>query len=217
MNFEKLELLVKKVEAASCIINELKSRENLYKTQINELSLKLDSTLKQNAELKDENSKISNIMKETELLHKDLEDRIIKLIDKLPDFDNFEETTIPETVTDNLDVKSEEELSDSVNAGNDFDEKCETIFDSFSPQADNDESKDEVLENKIEEPIVDSISQTQSEVIEDAALFNLPHFETDEEDFNYDNMFAFDDIADNDDDEEKLPDYDEGVIPKGVL
>lgn len=197
MDLAKLELLLKKVETASKIIDEMKSTQEAYKAKIEELSGQLDAALKQNAELKDENSSLQENIHKNELMHASLEEKIIQILDKLPDLEvPSEELTVAPSlpVADfgaiEVDVVADELSDEEISAGEPVEEKTESLF-----------TKEEAVP-----------AGEGEAVAEEGEEYTLPYFESEDREYDYENMFAFDDIA-----TEEQDTVEEEELPKGVL
>ncbi len=205
MNIERLEILLKKVESAAGIITILKENEKIYKQQIHELNTQLQIITKQNADLKD---KMSN----NEKIHDTIEQKIINILERLPDFENIESNTpVTTEKSDNHSVTSEAVVENK------------------------DEKKEEDDDNKIIEP--ETITSFASEPNETDTSFSFdfgtteknktisddttmsPQFDEHEDNEEvYSNMFAFDDIIDDANDSESSFFEQEDIdLPKGVL
>lgn len=215
----KIEELFEKVRAAGRIIAEYKMLLDTERSKISELKKQIAFLQKDNQFLKEENDKLKKISSTAEKMHKELEDKIISMLDVLPDFDamkNESSTPTVETISPSImEMNFNNNKKEAEKEENDF-----SIFDKAVTES-NDETENESMvieagsaeseENPfaMEENEIDFESASSSE--EDA---NLPYFES-EENTDYKNMFAnmFESESNSKSDEKKIS----RELPKGVL
>lgn len=214
MDIERLELLFKKIEMTGKIISELKNIQKENQREISELKHEVEKLQKENTILNEDNQKWKEKYCNVELVHKNLENRIVTLLDLLPDFGEMgEDITSPGRKENEKVEKSSSDSFLSESLKTNFSEvKEESIFTQSG-------SKEATL--KLENEFTLEGQKDQNILLEKGSLTlekseeNLPYFETEEEP-DYENMFAFDDIIDGS--QESLEeDFTIRELPKGVL
>ncbi|HBD93649.1 MAG: hypothetical protein A2015_12920 [Spirochaetes bacterium GWF1_31_7] len=201
MNIERLEILLKKVESAAGIITILKENEKIYKQQIQELNSQLQIITNQNTELKD---KMSN----SEKIHDTIEQKIINILERLPDFENIESNTpVTTEKTENQSIHSE------------------PVIESKEEKEDNKVIESETITSFASEPeevdtsfSFDFGTTEKNNIISDDNTISPQFDEHEDSEEVYSNMFAFDDIIDDANDSESSFFEQEDIdLPKGVL
>lgn len=217
MNIEKLETLLKKVESAATVITKLKENEVLYKGKMEQLIGKIEFLSKENADLKDQNKALIEKINNSEAIHSNIEQRIINILEKLPDFD------IESNAGQNHNLNTQEETFSAVEDNNDYEENTEHLF-----SENHVENIQEIKENN-HQLNHDNYTET-AEIKAETNLYAentsshtdnndspLPQFEdSDDNDEVFSNMFAFDEIIDNDS-ENTFFEEDNHELPKGVM
>ena len=89
MDINRIEELFEKVRTAGKIIAEYKQLLETERSKVNELKKEIVFLRKDNQTLKEENEKLKTLSSTAEKLHKDLEDKIISMLDVLPDFESI--------------------------------------------------------------------------------------------------------------------------------
>ena len=199
MNIERLEILLKKVESAAGIIAILKENEKIYKQQIHELNTQLQIITKQNADLKD---KMSN----SEKIHDTIEQKIINILERLPDFENIESNTpVTTEKQENHSINSEPVLESK--------EKNKEIIESDTITSFASEPKE--IDTSFS---FDFGTTEKNKTISDDTTISPQFDEHEDNEEVYSNMFAFDDIIDDANDSESSFFEQEDIdLPKGVL
>ena len=89
MDINKIEELFDKVRVAGKIIAEYKQLLEAERLEVGELKKQIAFLQKDNQCLKEENDRLKMLSSSAEKMHKDLENRIISMLDVLPDFDSL--------------------------------------------------------------------------------------------------------------------------------
>ena len=220
MDINKIEELFDKVRVAGKVIAEYKQLLEAERSEVGELKKQIAFLQKDNQCLKEENDRLKKLSSTAEKMHKDLENRIISMLDVLPDFDSLKnEVPAPapavETISpaimemdfNNSDKEdNESSIFDSVKKSSVEEQEeniaCETTSTSIS------ENPFAMEENEIDFEI-ENINST----VEDS---NLPYFES-EEDVDYKNMFAFGNIFESEQNSKPSDRKLGRELPKGVL
>ena len=220
MDINKIEELFDKVRVAGKVIAEYKQLLEAERSEVGELKKQIAFLQKDNQCLKEENDRLKMLSSSAEKMHKDLENRIISMLDVLPDFDSLKnEVPAPapavETISpaimemdfNNSDKEdNESSIFDSVEKSSVEEQEeniaCETTSTSIS------ENPFAMEENEIDFEI-ENINST----VEDS---NLPYFES-EEDVDYKNMFAFGNIFESEQNSKPSDRKLGRELPKGVL
>lgn len=220
MDINKIEELFDKVRVAGKVIAEYKQLLEAERSEVGELKKQIAFLQKDNQCLKEENDRLKKLSSTAEKMHKDLENRIISMLDVLPDFDSLKnEVPAPapavETISpaimemdfNNSDKEdNESSIFDSVEKSSVEEQEeniaCETTSTSIS------ENPFAMEENEIDFEI-ENINST----VEDS---NLPYFES-EEDVDYKNMFAFGNIFESEQNSKPSDRKLGRELPKGVL
>ena len=220
MDINKIEELFDKGRVAGKVIAEYKQLLEAERSEVGELKKQIAFLQKDNQCLKEENDRLKKLSSTAEKMHKDLENRIISMLDVLPDFDSLKnEVPAPapavETISpaimemdfNNSDKEdNESSIFDSVEKSSVEEQEeniaCETTSTSIS------ENPFAMEENEIDFEI-ENINST----VEDS---NLPYFES-EEDVDYKNMFAFGNIFESEQNSKPSDRKLGRELPKGVL
>lgn len=218
MDINKIEELFDKVRVAGKIIAEYKQLLEAERSEVSELKKQIAFLQKDNQCLKEENDRLKTLSSTAEKMHKDLENRIISMLDVLPDFDSLK-NEVPAPAVENISPTIME--MDFNNC--DKEENESSIFDSVaeSPveeQGDNIASEMDsmpIAENPfaMEENEIDFEIENINSTVEDS---NLPYFES-EEDVDYKNMFAFGNIFESEQNSKPSDRKLGRELPKGVL
>lgn len=214
MDIERLELLFKKIEMTGKIISELKNIQKENQREISELKHEVEKLQKENTILNEDNQKWKEKYCNVELVHKNLENRIVTLLDLLPDFGEMgEDITSP--------GKKENEKVEKSSSDSFLSESLKTNFSEVKEESIFTQSGSKEATLKLENEFTLEGQKDQNILLEKGSLTlekseeNLPYFETEEEP-DYENMFAFDDIIDGS--QESLEeDFTIRELPKGVL
>ncbi len=230
IDMNKIDLLLAKMRSAGETIKKLKEQNDAGTMEINRLNDKIH-------QLETENKALKSSFNDKELLHKNLETKIMSLLDILPDLD-FEESDV---VQKEVPIQAESKSSESVFFSPELEAEValeptvtsitfaeasfaneDVIEEDIDPESDSsEEASFEIFDN---EPTTSEIDETLTPTLitEDTTLFannstdSLPIFDEKEPDFA--NMFAYDDIIDNElsgVDKERVDDIKD--LPKGVL
>ena len=218
MDINKIEELFDKVRVAGKIIAEYKQLLEAERSEVSELKKQIAFLQKDNQCLKEENDRLKTLSSTAEKMHKDLENRIISMLDVLPDFDSLK-NEVPAPAVENISPTIME--MDFNNC--DKEENESSIFDSVaeSPveeQGDNIASEMDsmpIAENPfaMEENEIDFEIENINSTVEDS---NLPYFES-EEDVDYKNMFAFGNIFESEQNSKPSDRKLGRELPKGVM
>lgn len=221
MDTSKIEELFEKVRAAGKIIAEYKQLLDAERCKVGDLKKQIVFLQKDNQCLKEENDKLKKISSTAERMHKELEDKIISMLDVLPDFDaikNESSSSAVETISPAIMEMDFNDCKDNVKA----EENRPSIFDNIAEEsAVGIESESIVIEsnpaNAEESPFVMEESEIDSECMNSSTEdTKLPYFES-EENIDYKNMFAFENMFESEPNsksgERKLG----RELPKGVL
>ncbi|MBQ2295299.1 MAG: hypothetical protein II258_07915, partial [Spirochaetales bacterium] len=218
VDINKIEELFDKVRVAGKIIAEYKQLLEAERLEVGELKKQIAFLQKDNQCLKEENDRLKTLSSTAEKMHKDLENRIISMLDVLPDFDSLK-NEVPAPAVENISPTIME--MDFNNC--DKEENESSIFDSVaeSPveeQGDNIASEMDsmpIAENPfaMEENEIDFEIENINSTVEDS---NLPYFES-EEDVDYKNMFAFGNIFESEQNSKPSDRKLGRELPKGVM
>lgn len=216
MDINRIEELFEKVRAAGKIIAEYKQLLETERSKVNELKKEIVFLRKDNQTLKEENEKLKTLSSTAEKLHKDLEDKIISMLDVLPDFESIKNESPVTPVVETISPSIME--MDFENPEEDFSEKNESsIFNATEEES--------VI---MEAPIVPSMDDNPFAMDENEGEFEfenvnssvedtkLPYFES-EENIDYKNMFAFENMFETDQNSKNNEKRLGRELPKGVL
>jgi chromosome segregation ATPase len=87
VDINKIEELFEKIKVAGKIITEYKQLLIAERSKVEELKKQIVFLQNDNQALKEENERLQKLSSSTEKMHKDLEDKIISMLDVLPDFE----------------------------------------------------------------------------------------------------------------------------------
>lgn len=224
MDINRIEELFEKVRAAGKIIAEYKQLLETERSKVNELKKEIVFLRKDNQTLKEENEKLKTLSSTAEKLHKDLEDKIISMLDVLPDFESIKNESPVAPVVETISPSIME--MDFENPEEDFSEKNESsIFNATEEESEVDEIEESVI---MEAPIVPSMDDNPFAMDENEGEFEfenvnssvedtkLPYFES-EENIDYKNMFAFENMFETDQNSKNNEKRLGRELPKGVL
>lgn len=224
MDINRIEELFEKVRAAGKIIAEYKQLLETERSKVNELKKEIVFLRKDNQTLKEENEKLKTLSSTAEKLHKDLEDKIISMLDVLPDFESIKNESPVTPVVETISPSIME--MDFENPEEDFSEKNESsIFNATEEESEVDEIEESVI---MEAPIVPSMDDNPFAMDENEGEFEfenvnssvedtkLPYFES-EENIDYKNMFAFENMFETDQNSKNNEKRFGRELPKGVL
>lgn len=224
MDINRIEELFEKVRAAGKIIAEYKQLLETERSKVNELKKEIVFLRKDNQTLKEENEKLKTLSSTAEKLHKDLEDKIISMLDVLPDFESIKNESSVAPVVETISPSIME--MDFENPEEDFSEKNESsIFNVTEEESEVDEIEESVI---MEAPIVPSMDDNPFAMDENEGEFEfenvnssvedtkLPYFES-EENIDYKNMFAFENMFETDQNSKNNEKRLGRELPKGVL
>ena len=218
MDINKIEELFDKVRVAGKIIAEYKQLLEAERLEVGELKKQIAFLQKDNQCLKEENDRLKMLSSSAEKMHKDLENRIISMLDVLPDFDSLK-NEVPAPAVETVSPAIMEMDFNSC----DKEENESSIFDSVaeSPVDDQEDSivcevpSTPIAENPfaMEENEIDFEIENINSTVEDS---NLPYFES-EEDVDYKNMFAFGNIFESEQNSKPSDRKLGRELPKGVM
>lgn len=224
MDINRIEELFEKVRAAGKIIAEYKQLLETERSKVNELKKEIVFLRKDNQTLKEENEKLKTLSSTAEKLHKDLEDKIISMLDVLPDFESIKNESPVAPVVETISPSIME--MDFENPEENFSEKNESsIFNATEEESEVDEIEESVI---MEAPIVPSMDDNPFAMDENEGEFEfenvnssvedtkLPYFES-EENIDYKNMFAFENMFETDQNSKNNEKRLGRELPKGVL
>lgn len=224
MDINRIEELFEKVRAAGKIIAEYKQLLETERSKVNELKKEIVFLRKDNQTLKEENEKLKTLSSTAEKLHKDLEDKIISMLDVLPDFESIKNESPVTPVVETISPSIME--MDFENPEEDFSEKNESsIFNATEEESEVDEIEESVI---MEAPIAPSMDDNPFAMDENEGEFEfenvnssvedtkLPYFES-EENIDYKNMFAFENMFETDQNSKNNEKRLGRELPKGVL
>ena len=224
MDINRIEELFEKVRAAGKIIAEYKQLLETERSKVNELKKEIVFLRKDNQTLKEENEKLKTLSSTAEKLHKDLEDKIISMLDVLPDFESIKNESPVAPVVETISPSIME--MDFENPEEDFSEKNESsIFNATEEESEVDEIEESVI---MEAPIAPSMDDNPFAMDENEGEFEfenvnssvedtkLPYFES-EENIDYKNMFAFENMFETDQNSKNNEKRLGRELPKGVL
>ena len=220
MDIIKIEELFDKVRVAGKVIAEYKQLLEAERSEVGELKKQIAFLQKDNQCLKEENDRLKKLSSTAEKMHKDLENRIISMLDVLPDFDSLKnEVPAPAPAVETISPAiMEMDFNNS-----DKEDNESSIFDSVEKS-----SVEEQEENIACETTSTSISENPFAMEENEIYFeieninstvedsNLPYFES-EEDVDYKNMFAFGNIFESEQNSKPSDRKLGRELPKGVL
>ena len=224
MDINRIEELFEKVRTAGKIIAEYKQLLETERSKVNELKKEIVFLRKDNQTLKEENEKLKTLSSTAEKLHKDLEDKIISMLDVLPDFESIKNESSVAPVVETISPSIME--MDFENPEENFSEKNESsIFNATEEESEVDEIEESVI---MEAPIVPSMDDNPFAMDENEGEFEfenvnssvedtkLPYFES-EENIDYKNMFAFENMFETDQNSKNNEKRLGRELPKGVL
>lgn len=224
MDINRIEELFEKVRAAGKIIAEYKQLLETERSKVNELKKEIVFLRKDNQTLKEENEKLKTLSSTAEKLHKDLEDKIISMLDVLPDFESIKNESPVTPVVETISPSIME--MDFENPEEDFSEKNESsIFNVTEEESEVGEIEESVI---MEAPIAPSMDDNPFAMDENEGEFEfenvnssvedtkLPYFES-EENIDYKNMFAFENMFETDQNSKNNEKRLGRELPKGVL
>lgn len=224
MDINRIEELFEKVRAAGKIIAEYKQLLETERSKVNELKKEIVFLRKDNQTLKEENEKLKTLSSTAEKLHKDLEDKIISMLDVLPDFESIKNESSVAPVVETISPSIME--MDFENPEENFSEKNESsIFNATEEESEVDEIEESVI---MEAPIAPSMDDNPFAMDENEGEFEfenvnssvedtkLPYFES-EENIDYKNMFAFENMFETDQNSKNNEKRLGRELPKGVL
>ena len=224
MDINRIEELFEKVRAAGKIIAEYKQLLETERSKVNELKKEIVFLRKDNQTLKEENEKLKTLSSTAEKLHKDLEDKIISMLDVLPDFESIKNESSVAPVVETISPSIME--MDFENPEEDFSEKNESsIFNATEEESEVGDIEESVI---MEAPIAPSMDDNPFAMDENEGEFEfenvnssvedtkLPYFES-EENIDYKNMFAFENMFETDQNSKNNEKRLGRELPKGVL
>lgn len=224
MDINRIEELFEKVRAAGKIIAEYKQLLETERSKVNELKKEIVFLRKDNQTLKEENEKLKTLSSTAEKLHKDLEDKIISMLDVLPDFESIKNESPVTPVVETISPSIME--MDFENPEEDFSEKNESsIFNATEEESEVGDIEESVI---MEAPIAPSMDDNPFAMDENEGEFEfenvnssvedtkLPYFES-EENIDYKNMFAFENMFETDQSSKNNEKRLGRELPKGVL
>ena len=224
MDINRIEELFEKVRTAGKIIAEYKQLLETERSKVNELKKEIVFLRKDNQTLKEENEKLKTLSSTAEKLHKDLEDKIISMLDVLPDFESIKNESPVTPVVETISPSIME--MDFENPEENFSEKNESsIFNATEEESEVDEIEESVI---MEAPIVPSMDDNPFAMDENEGEFEfenvnssvedtkLPYFES-EENIDYKNMFAFENMFETEQNSKNNEKRLGRELPKGVL
>ena len=217
----KIEELFEKVRTAGKIIAEYKQLLDAERSKVGDLKKQIAFLQKDNQCLKEENDKLKKLSSTAEKMHKELEDKIISMLDVLPDFDAIKnESSAPAVET----------ISPSI---------MEMDFNGNKEEVKKEESNSFIFDNAAKEPVTDV--ENESVVIESGSVNSeespfameeneidfesmnssaedtkLLYFES-EENIDYKNMFAFENMFESESNSKSSERKPSRELPKGVL
>lgn len=224
MDINRIEELFEKVRTAGKIIAEYKQLLETERSKVNELKKEIVFLRKDNQTLKEENEKLKTLSSTAEKLHKDLEDKIISMLDVLPDFESIKNESSVAPVVETISPSIME--MDFENPGENFSEKNESsIFNATEEESEVGDIEESVI---MEAPIAPSMDDNPFAMDENEGEFEfenvnssvedtkLPYFES-EENIDYKNMFAFENMFETDQNSKNNEKRLGRELPKGVL
>lgn len=224
MDINRIEELFEKVRTAGKIIAEYKQLLETERSKVNELKKEIVFLRKDNQTLKEENEKLKTLSSTAEKLHKDLEDKIISMLDVLPDFESIKNESPVTPVVETISPSIME--MDFENPEEDFSEKNESsIFNATEEESEVGDIEESVI---MEAPIAPSMDDNPFAMDENEGEFEfenvnssvedtkLPYFES-EENIDYKNMFAFENMFETDQSSKNNEKRLGRELPKGVL
>lgn len=224
MDINRIEELFEKVRTAGKIIAEYKQLLETERSKVNELKKEIVFLRKDNQTLKEENEKLKTLSSTAEKLHKDLEDKIISMLDVLPDFESIKNESPVTPVVETISPSIME--MDFENPEEDFSEKNESsIFNATEEESEVGDIEESVI---MEAPIAPSMDDNPFAMDENEGEFEfenvnssvedtkLPYFES-EENIDYKNMFAFENMFETDQNSKNNEKRLGRELPKGVL
>lgn len=220
MDTNKIEELFEKIRTAGKIIAEYKQLLDAERCKVGDLKKQIVFLQKDNQYLKEENDKLKKISSTAEKMHKELEDKIISMLDVLPDFDaikNESSSSGVETISPaimEMEFENQNDIETEENRASAFDtaaeesavgDEDESIVIGFNP-ANVEESPFAMEEDEIN-------SECTASSVEDT---KLPYFES-EENIDYKNMFAFENMFESESNSKSGERKWGRELPKGVL
>ena len=221
MDTNKIEELFEKVRAAGKIIAEYKMMLDAERSKVSDLKKQIAFLQKDNQCLKEENDKLKKISSTAEKMHKELEDKIISMLDVLPDFDaikNESSTPAVETISPSIMEmdfnNSEEDVKKEESSFSIFDKTAEA-------QGADVENESIVIESSSVKPEENPFTAEENEIDfesmnSSAEETKLPYFES-EENIDYKNMFAFENMFESEPNSKSGERKISRELPKGVL
>jgi hypothetical protein len=223
VDINKIEELFEKIKVAGKIITEYKQLLVAERSKVEELKKQIVFLQNDNQALKEENERLQKLSSSAEKMHKDLEDKIISMLDVLPDFEAIKnessfspelETTSSETMG-KFDSEEKEEV---------IEENSSSVFESNIAEETEEinepvvmEANSTVMEENpfaMEDNEVEFEYESENVSVEDS---KLPYYDSEgsEESAYFENLFA--NIFENEQfsqGNERKPARD---LPKGVL
>lgn len=223
MDINRIEELFEKVRAAGKIITEYKQLLEIERSKVDELKKQIVFLQKDNQILKDENEKLKTLSSTAEKLHKDLEDKIISMLDVLPDFEAIKNessaASVVETISPAIMEMDFEDAQEEI-----LEESESSIFNNVVTE---ESVVDEMNESVVMETSVPDMNENPFAMDENESEFEfentssvedtkLPYFES-EENVDYKNMFAFENMFETDQNSRSSEKRLGRELPKGVL
>jgi hypothetical protein len=216
VDINKIEELFEKIKVAGKIITEYKQLLVAERSKVEELKKQIVFLQNDNQALKEENERLQKLSSSAEKMHKDLEDKIISMLDVLPDFEAIKnessfspelETTSSETMG-KFDSEEKEEV---------IEENTSSVFESNIAEETEEINEPVVMEENpfaMEDNEVEFEYESENVSVEDS---KLPYYDSEgsEESAYFENLFA--NIFENEQfsqGNERKPARD---LPKGVL
>jgi chromosome segregation ATPase len=216
VDINKIEELFEKIKVAGKIITEYKQLLIAERSKVEELKKQIVFLQNDNQALKEENERLQKLSSSAEKMHKDLEDKIISMLDVLPDFEAIKnessfspelETTSSETMG-KFDSEEKEEV---------IEENSSSVFESNIAEETEEINEPVVMEENpfaMEDNEVEFEYESENVSVEDS---KLPYYDSEgsEESAYFENLFA--NIFENEQfsqGNERKPARD---LPKGVL
>ncbi len=198
MDINKIEELFEKIKVAGKIITEYKQLLASERSKVEELKKQIVFLQNDNQSLKEENDKLQKLSSSAEKMHKDLEDKIISMLDVLPDFEAIKNESsfspMPETTSSAVMESFEDEKEEIIEENRSFvfendvrDEKAEEVNEPVVM-----ETTSAVMEENpfaMEDSEVEFEYESENVSVEDS---KLPYYDSEgsEESVSFENMFA---------------------------
>jgi hypothetical protein len=226
MDLQKIELLIKKINQAIKTIQKLKEAEVKYQEEIKRLTNQNQKIMEENLLLNERVGKFEEELQNNNILHKDLENKIVEILKFLPDEDT--------DITANITIQEENKTQDNViveKSGDSKPESEEEMLKNFVQNQNQDEESslfysDDSGKPPLEEEIIETLPEKsifdepnpfekiqEGEAAEDPAEkikkeFEIKFEETLLDDSEKDDIdFSFEESKNSDDTD----------LPKGVL